>query len=143
MPPEGFKPAPPDIEQTVGRLISAHFANLAGARLLLLARDSALQADGGQFAVAAAGTDPEATEFDYVLWFAWDVWQVLSVVDRDALVFHELTHCDRDEQTGQPIIKEHDAGVFNTELELYGMWWIDAQQRFKALDYPTRGESRE
>lgn len=138
MTPEGFRPAPASILAVVGRLIATHFPHLAAARLLVLARESAEPTGEGQFAVAAAGVptgDAEARQFDYVMWFAWDVWQALSDVDRDALVFHELMHCGRDE-AGNPELKHHDAGVFNRELELYGAWWVDAQQRFKALNTP-------
>jgi hypothetical protein len=139
MPP-GFAPAPPEILAVVGGLIATHFPHLAMARLAVLVRERPEDIGGGKMTVAATGVtaDPDSP-FEYIVWFAWDVWQMLDAGDREAIVFHELTHCDRDE-AGKPLLKEHDAGVFTTEVERYGAWWQDAQARYKSAR--EAGESR-
>lgn len=143
--PMGFRQAPDEIIAVTDRLIATQFPHLAGARILLLVREQAQASEPGQFAVAAAGVptdEAQASQFDYVMWYAWDVWQILDEKDRDALTFHELTHCSRNDQTGKPELKPHDASVFNREVELYGMWWVDAQARFKSLNSSAGGESK-
>lgn len=133
---DGLRPAPPEIIAVVDRLITAHFPDLKRARLVVMVRDKALEAgleDGpGKVTVAATGvnSDDKSLPFDYLIWFALDAWQVINDGDREALVYHELTHAGRDEQ-GKPELKYHDAGVFDKEVALYGAWWTDAQKRFK------------
>lgn len=132
--PKEFRPAPPEIIAIVNRHIAAHFPQLATARLVVAVRESAADAGEGKATVAATGVPAnaaEAAQFEYFTWFAWDVWQMLDERAREAIVFHELTHCDRDE-AGRPILKDHDAQVFNKEVELYGVWWQSAQKTFAA-----------
>lgn len=131
--PEGFRPAPPDVSMLVGRLIATFFPQLRAARLVLAIREQAEDVGEGKVMVAGAGVNDTAgaTDFEYLVWVAWDVWQIITDGDREALLFHELTHCDRDEE-GRPMLKPHDAGVFNQEVERYGVWWKDAQKRFKS-----------
>lgn len=128
---EGFRPAPPAVLAVVNRLMTTLFTHLATARLVIAIRERAEDVGEGKVMVAGAGVNPKADEFDYIIWVAWDVWQLIDDGDREALLFHELTHCERDE-AGMPTIKPHDAGVFNEEVKRYGMWWEDAQRRFKS-----------
>lgn len=92
---DGLRPAPPEIIAVVGRLIAAHFPHLATARLAVLVRDKAVDAGNEQVSVAATGanTDDASLPFEYVIWFALDAWQLMSEADREAIVYHELTHC--------------------------------------------------
>lgn len=129
--PDEFAPAPPEIMAIVDRHIAAHFPQLRGAKLVVGIRQTAKPVDGGKATVAATGVSDTANGFDYMVWFAWDAWQMLDDHGREAIVFHELCHCDRDEQ-GRPTIKDHDAEVFNAEIELYGDWWKSAQAHFAA-----------
>lgn len=136
-----FAPAPPEIVGTANRLIAAYFPNLAGAAIAILVRPTPQEAGQGedgqnQSSVAAAGVNPDPKlPYEYVIWFAWDVWQLLDGIERDAIVFHELMHLGRD-ATGKPVLTPHDESVFTREVELYGAWWKDAQAKFKALGDP-------
>lgn len=128
---DGLQPAPPEITEVVKRLITAHFPHLKQARLIVASLAEALDAGEGKVRVAATGVSPDPnTPFDYIIWFALDAWAVINDADREALVYHELTHAGTDEQ-GKPQLKPHDAAVFTTEVKLYGAWWSDAQKRFK------------
>lgn len=130
--PDNLRPAPPEIIAVVDALIAEHFPQLRKARLIVLVQEQATDIGGGKVRVAAAGANNDRNApFDYIVWFALDAWQVMNDGDREAIVYHELTHCGRDE-AGRPELKEHDAGVFSKEVELYGVWWKDAQKRFKA-----------
>lgn len=133
--PTGLRLAPPEIMSIVGRLIAAHFPHLATARLVVMVRQQAETADDeeGKVTVAAAGVNSEGKSvapFDYLIWFALDAWQLMNDGDHEALVYHELKHCGRD-ATGRPELTPHDAGIFDSEIERYGLWWQDAQVRFK------------
>lgn len=142
--PTGLRPAPPEILAIVQRLIGTHFPHLATARLLVMVRDEALPSDEGEGMVTIAATgvnsEGERAPFDYLTWFALDAWARMNDGDHEALVYHELTHAGRD-AAGRPELTPHDAGVFNREVELYGVWWKDAQARFKSAR--DAGESSE
>jgi hypothetical protein len=135
MKPTELHPAPPEVMAVVARLIEAHYPHLKTARLVVAVRETAQPVDDeeGKATIAATGVDPDAANgFEYLVWFAMDAWQLLDEQGREAVVYHELTHCGRDEQ-GRPALKEHDASVFNEEIELYGVWWTSAQEHFAAL----------
>lgn len=127
---DGLLPATPDMLAIVGRLIATYFPHLQGARLLVAMREQAADAGDGKVMVAATGVLAGAP-FEYIIWFALDAWAVISDSDKEALAFHELTHCGRDEQ-GRAELRPHDQSVFTEEVKLYGAWWQDAQQRFKS-----------
>lgn len=119
--------------RVVNALVATHFPQLAlGRRLVVAIRERAEDVGNDQVSVAATGVSSDPQQgFDYIIWFAWDAWQLLDDHDRQALVFHELMHCGRDE-AGRPQLTPHDASVFNEEVAGYGVWWKDAQARFKA-----------
>jgi hypothetical protein len=141
--PNGFLPAPPEVMEVVNRVMGDFFPHLVLERRLVVAiREQAQDVGNEQVSVAATGVNSEeGAPFDYIIWFALDAWQLLDDGDREALVFHELMHCGRDE-AGRPQLIEHDAAIFNPEVTRYGLWWVDAQARYKAARDRTRGESR-
>lgn len=118
-------PAPEDVEATVHQLIMQDFPQLALKRLAIAVRTTALENDEGQYTVAATGVSQGADPFDYILWFAQDVWELLTYNQREAIVFHELMHCDsgKADSTG---LRPHDASVFDEEVKRYGVWWESA-----------------
>lgn len=138
--PDNLRPAPPEIIAVVDALIAEHFPQLRKARLVVAVQEQATDIGGGKVRVAASGANNDRNaQFDYIIWFALDAWRVMNDGDREAIVYHELTHCGRDD-AGRPELKEHDAGVFDKEIALYGAWWTDAQKRFKSAR--VAGESR-
>ncbi len=139
--PDDLRPAPPDLLAVVEQQIDSYFPQLAESRLVVLVRDKAIEDSGGKVMVAAAGvnsSDP-SLPFEYVVWFAWEVWRGMNDGDRAAIVFHELSHCGRDE-SGKPELTPHDAGVFTKEIELYGNWWKDVQKRYHDSHGPVGAE---
>lgn len=139
---EGMRPAPPEVGAVVGSLIARYFPELRSERFALLVRDTALEAEEGQVMVGACGvnTAPDA-EFHCIFWFAWDVWQLMTPLEREAMVFHELMHCDHDE-AGQVQLAPHDAAVFTQEVKRYGAWWERPGQAYRALRQSRNGDSK-
>lgn len=131
---DGLRPAPPELEAVVKELMVKEFPHLLTKRFVLAVRDVALQTPEGQSTVAAVGisTDPDDS-FDYILWFAWDVWQTLTSNQREAIVFHEFMHCDRSkaDSTG---LRPHDASVFDEEVKRYGVWWESPASQYANQD---------
>lgn len=131
-PPKDLFQAPPEMVMVFNRVLMRHFPHMDRGRMVVLARDKALDLGDDQSTIAACGVNPDPdAEFECIFWFALEAWQLLDERGREALVFHELTHCGHDEQ-GRPVLVPHDAGVFTAEVEQYGTWWKDAQARFKA-----------
>lgn len=130
-PPDDLRPAPPELVAVFLRVMTRHFPHMIDNRWIVLARDTALEAGAHQSTIAACGvnTDPDA-EFECVFWFSMEAWRLLDARGQEALIFHELSHCGHDEN-GKPMLKPHDAGVFNDELKIFGIWWEDAQKQFK------------
>lgn len=133
-PPDGLYPAPPEMAAVFGRVMATYFPHMLEQRWIVLARDTAVEAGPGQSTIAACGVndDPDA-EFECVFWFSIEAWQLLDARGQEALIFHELSHCGHDEE-GKPMLIPHDAGVFNDELKIYGIWWEEAQKQFKAAN---------
>lgn len=129
--PTDLQPAPPEVLSIVNRLIDSYFPHLKTARLVIAVRAKAEPVEDDKATVAATGVNDDAgNSFDYICWFALDAWQLLDEREREAIVFHELMHCGRDE-AGRPALIDHDAQVFTAEVERYGAWWKSAQARFE------------
>lgn len=120
----------------------AYFPHVRRERVIVLARDKALEVDEGQSTIAATGVNPDPdAEFECIFWFSMEAWNLLDAQGREALVFHELMHCGQDEQ-GKPMLIPHDAGVFTAEVQRYGLWWVDAQAKFEAAHKSSDGGER-
>lgn len=120
---DGLRPAPPELEAIAKELIVRDFPHLLEKRFVLAVRDVAPQTSEGQSTAAAVGISTNPNDpFDYIFWFAWDVWQLFTTNEREAIVFHEFMHCDssRADSTG---LRPHDASVFDEEVKRYGVWW--------------------
>lgn len=75
---------------------------------------------------------------DFILTLDGEWWETATARQREALVFHELLHCDqatdkdgerRFSREGLPVwaIREHDITAFNAEVARYGAWTTDIQ----------------
>lgn len=126
--------APPDITERVWRLVDAYHPHLAEARLVVQVRELAPVKDGftTMAEVDTADNDEERADFDFSMWFAWDEWQTLDDVQRDAIVDHELCHCGWD-KAGKPFLIDHDIQEFNAIIARYGLWWPSADETRLAL----------
>ena len=63
---------------------------------------------------------------DYVITLAWDVWEKLNYKQREALIFHELSHIDYNDN-GTPTTAGHDLEFFRNEYRYYGAWNVDLE----------------
>lgn len=128
--------ASPDIIATADALIAAHFPNLANAAIAFYERPSTLTITDGDshgqiWAATTIGADVGMDNADFVTWVAANVWAALDGGEREALLYHELSHMGVD-ANGALMLNHHDAEIFDGELEYFGMWWIDANARVKA-----------
>jgi hypothetical protein len=66
----------------------------------------------------------------FVVWLAADYATAYAMTDRqlEALLYHELSHADMDPEKGTSRLKAHDAAVFFSEIEHYGLWLEDMQR---------------
>ena len=64
--------------------------------------------------------------FRYVIWIAADIWEELDDTQREALVYHELSHIriefDDEKQKVKYSTRKHEVEFFIDELETYGAW---------------------
>lgn len=68
----------------------------------------------------------------FVLEIARDIWSRLTEIQQKALVDHELSHCDRDSETGNLMIVNHDIEEFTHILRRHGLWKTDVEMFVKA-----------
>lgn len=57
----------------------------------------------------------------------------------EALVYHELRHCELDDETLEPVMVEHDWAGFRQEIERFGLWAGDeahVAEAFQQLRLP-------
>ena len=65
---------------------------------------------------------------DFIIEIWYEAWGELDEEKREALIFHELSHCKYEEKEKDGEIKyyykssPHDFEGFNDELELFGNW---------------------
>lgn len=132
-----LRPAPPEFKQRISRLIAAYpqrLGHLRDARFEVLVRDEAPVIEGAEAwgEVDTPDDDAERAEFDFSIWFALDTWALLDDFQRDALTFHELSHCGWSAD-GKPQLLHHDVEMFDAELKHFGVWWDDAAATLDAL----------
>lgn len=71
-----------------------------------------------------------------VITIAWDIWQKITPIQREALLYHELRHVGFDDENGKVELYPHDVEMFTDELKRYGAWNSD----LKALVEGMRGQ---
>lgn len=78
--------------------------------------------------VKPTGLLRRATGADFVIWLAADTLReaMYTVGQVEALLYHELRHCDQDEN-GKLSIAGHDFEGFASELAEYGAWNPDLE----------------
>lgn len=67
------------------------------------------------------------TEVDFIICLNWQIWNVLNIKQKAALVDHELEHCKYDEDD-RPIMIDHDIEEFTCIVERHGLWTTGLQR---------------
>jgi len=75
--------------------------------------------------------------YDFIIKLNWTVWKAMDLVQRAALLDHELEHCGVSD-SGKPEIQKHDVQEFNA---IVGRWgpYHDALAQFLRLANPQLG----
>lgn len=114
-------------------LIADHHQHLVDARIGYLYRRKA-KTGGGKVTLATASLVPERWQvfapFDFCIEVAWLQWQQLDVAQRQALVDHELYHCDLevdDDGQGTWTLRKHDVEEFSEVITRHGLWKSDVR----------------
>jgi hypothetical protein len=69
--------------------------------------------------------------FDFIIEFAYDVWEQLTDIQQKALILHELKHIEITEgKEGQIKLRlcKHDLEEFRDVVEIFGLYTQDLQQ---------------
>ncbi|MCA1615026.1 MAG: hypothetical protein LC795_15515 [Acidobacteria bacterium] len=83
--------------------------------------------------VKPSGLLKKYSDAHFIVWVAADhTRHRLTNKQMEALLFHELMHCARDEK-GRPTIRPHDFEGFAREIEVYGAWKGDIERIGKAF----------
>lgn len=77
---------------------------------------------------------------DFVITFNFTAWCDLSFEARVALVDHEITHCDVDAETGQPVMIPHDIEEFGVIVSRYGLWKNDLVSFGRSMRKALQGD---
>ncbi len=76
-------------------------------------------------AAKAGGALAFLSHYDFVISFNWTRWLELEVAARCALVDHELSHFERDLETGKFFVVGHDLEEFHAIVRRWGFWKPD------------------
>lgn len=141
--PQEYKLAP-EVELIANKIIYDHHSHLSGARIVYVFLAEAPVVKGreamGRARVitginAWLSTDEIDRESEPTPYFLIEIsrkhWEVLSEAQRRALVDHELSHCDVDEETSKPKILGHDVEEFSGVIRRHGLWRYDVESFVK------------
>lgn len=142
--------APQPVIDVAKRIIKQHHPHLLGARIAFIMRSEAPESNGKVTYGKAKKVSAELQvhiPFDFIIWLARDRYLTLSAMQREALIDHELSHCEWDGDVAR--IKGHDVEEFTHIIERYGFWWPSsdrfemAVQQVLPLPLPQTGEPRQ
>jgi hypothetical protein len=129
MTTEWFK-APDHVLDIVRRLIDLYHEPLQDARIGVIMRSEAPITGGRIIYGTAEKVSAKAqvhVPYDFIITLALDRYQLLAPLQREALIDHELMHCQWDMDKGASI-RPHDVEEFTEILERYGYWWPQAEE---------------
>ena len=119
-----WRPAPQHIIDLASRIIDQYHEELKEARIAFIMRSEAPNQGGRATLGKAKKVSAESQVFmnyDFVIWLASDWWLRLSAKQREALIDHELSHCQWIEESAK--IRPHDVEEFAHIIERHGYWW--------------------
>jgi hypothetical protein len=114
-----------DVLEVVKDMIESHHEELLDANIGVLMRDEAPTPNGvATYSKVRKVSDEERAlqriPYDFVIWFAQDVWDTLTPNQRRAAVDHELCHCCYG--NGERAIVKHDIEEFLCVIQRHGFW---------------------
>ena len=128
-----------DVGRIAEKLIDNYHTHLSGMRMEYIFLSESPKAKGkevwgraklitGLNAFLATPTPESEPEPFFVIEISKPVWDVLDANARKALVDHELSHCELDEETGTPKIITHDLEEFGGVIKRWGLWRDSVEQ---------------
>jgi len=119
--------APDYILDVMRRLIDLYHEPLKEARIGVIMRSEAPRTGGRIILGKAEKVSPKAqlyAPYDFIIWLSKDQYQLLAPLQREALIDHELCHCQWEADAAS--LRPHDVEEFTEILERYGYWWPQA-----------------
>lgn len=119
-----YRPAPDSVVAIVEHVMEAYHEDLLDARIGILFRDEAPVVNGRVKLGAAKKVADDLrpyVPYDFLIWFAEDIWERLSERQRQALADHELQHCSFEGHKAS--MRKHDIEEFTCIIERHGFWW--------------------
>lgn len=132
--PEGERFREHDQAQAIADvLIGTYHKELANARIVYLFREKAGVRGQAPLAktVLLGGRESFLSEMDFAIVVNWEGWRKLDLVQRVALVDHELEHCGV-EDGGGFVLLHHDIEEFNCIAQRWGAVQEDLRRFFTA-----------
>lgn len=135
-----YEDATAEVTPLAEGLIRKYHPDLAGVHVEYVWR-SVAQVRGGRATLGKARkltglpafTAKAGPQEFFVIELARDEWQQLTLVQRLALVDHELCHCTVNED-GKLVLLPHDLEEFNEVVRRHGLWRTDLQAFGRATE---------
>lgn len=124
----------PEVEELAVKLINDHHSHLAEARIKYLFRNGKWQSKGKATLGKAKLAAEDARflgQYDFIIMISTEAWNSAVPAYREALVDHELQHCDcAEDKAGNKkwSIQDHDVQEFVSVVRRHGLWEVDLQK---------------
>lgn len=117
----------PDVLGIAAEVISHYHEALLDAKIGFIFQEEAGKKLGkivlGNAAKVSDKQRVAGLDLDYIITIAEDMWQSLTLIQKRALVDHELCHCDF--TIGEARMRGHDVEEFTCIIQRYGLWKED------------------
>ena len=120
-------------ERIAGVLLPAFHRELTNARIAYLLKEKSTTRGRSPLGKTnlLSKRDRFLSDYDFVVVFDWSRWKALTLVQRVALVDHQLEHCGVDDN-GNFVMMDHDIREFNTTVRRWGAWQPSVRDFFRA-----------
>ena len=126
----------PVVEALAKQLIAKYHSHLAAAKIKYLFREGKWSSqDKTTWAKAykVSERDNFLTGYDFYVIVNFGVWNELDRESREALIDHELSHCDQKEDGGW-CIRGHDVEDFAAIVRRHGLWNESVRMYLRAAE---------
>lgn len=128
-----YKRAQSDMIEMVTEMATKYHRQLKGRKIAVIMQDVAsMKKDKliyGWAGLPSPRLRPLLDEkYDFVICLALDAWLIAEKNKREAIIDHELCHCQIDEN-GKPYIRPHDYEEFVEIVDRHGFWRQDFAER--------------